>query len=90
MTYACIQIAVYLGLKEIYLLGVDCDYTVGSVSNHFYAEDKPDMTERSMAEMTLAFQAAHQYADAHGIKICNANRGGNLEIFERVDFDSLF
>lgn len=35
------------------------------------------------------FEAAKRYADSHGIKIYNATRGGNLEVFERVDFDSL-
>ena len=33
------------------------------------------------------YKAAKQYADLHGIRICNATRGGKLEIFERVDFD---
>lgn len=37
-----------------------------------------------------AYQSAQQYADSHKIKIYNATRGGKLEIFERVDFDSLF
>ena len=36
------------------------------------------------------YQAARKYADSHGIKIYNATRGGKLEVFERVDFDSLF
>ena len=36
------------------------------------------------------YQKAKQYADAHGIKIYNATRGGKLEVFPRVDFDSLF
>lgn len=36
------------------------------------------------------YQAARKYADTHGIKIYNATRGGKLEVFERVDFDSLF
>jgi len=33
---------------------------------------------------------ARKYADSHGIVIKNAGRGGKLENFERVDFDSLF
>lgn len=36
------------------------------------------------------YQLARKYADSHGIKIYNATRGGKLEVFERVDFDSLF
>ena len=39
---------------------------------------------------TMAFEKAKEYADSHGIKIFNATRGGKLEVFERVDFDSLF
>ena len=39
---------------------------------------------------TEAFIEAKHYADEHGIKILNATRGGKLEVFERVNFDSLF
>ena len=41
-------------------------------------------------EATLSYQAAKQYAQTHGIKIKNATRGGKLNVFQRVDFDSLF
>ena len=37
-----------------------------------------------------AHVAAKKYADEHDIKIYNATRGGKLEVFPRVDFDSLF
>ncbi len=40
--------------------------------------------------MLAAYTEAKRYADTHGIKIYNATRGGKLEVFERVDFDSLF
>ena len=40
--------------------------------------------------MISAYKSAKKYADAHGIKIYNATRGGKLEVFERVDFDTLF
>lgn len=39
---------------------------------------------------TEAFIEAKRYADEHGIRILNATRGGKLEVFRRVDFDSLF
>lgn len=35
------------------------------------------------------YKKLKDYADKHGIKIYNATRGGNLEIFERVDFDEI-
>jgi hypothetical protein len=36
------------------------------------------------------FKAAKKFAENNNIKIYNATRGGKLEVFERVDFDSLF
>ncbi|MBQ2617709.1 MAG: hypothetical protein IJF90_12695 [Synergistaceae bacterium] len=39
---------------------------------------------------TDAFITARHYADEHGVRILNATRGGKLEVFERVDFDTLF
>ena len=36
------------------------------------------------------YMCAKEYAERHEIKIYNATRGGKLEVFERVDFDSLF
>lgn len=86
--YIAIQIAVYMGFAEIYLLGVDCDYPKNEKS-HFYGDDF-DLGGDPGWEMSMnTFKSARQYADAHGIKIFNATRGGKLEEFERVDFDSL-
>jgi hypothetical protein len=33
---------------------------------------------------------AERYSRDHGFRIYNATRGGELEVFERVDFDGLF
>ncbi len=89
VTYVCIQLAVYMGFTEIYLLGVDCNYVTGSKNNHFYEEENEDNKIYREDLMILAYEYAKEYADAHGIKIYNATRGGKLEVFERVDFDSL-
>lgn len=99
VTYTCLQLAVYMGFKEIYLLGVD--FTNGdqkkNVSQpHFYNEeqDKRDYeiyyNVAHTEHIFHAYLATKKYADLYGIKIFNATRGGELEIFERVDFDSLF
>ncbi len=90
VTYICIQLAVYLGFKEIYLLGVDCDYKYRSQNNHFYNVENDDIIEHNVDGMILAYQSAKQYAETHGIKIFNATRNGCLEVFERVDLDSIF
>ena len=87
ITYSLIQIAVYMGFKEIYLLGCDCDYSGKKM--HFADYGFP-LTTDPRNRMLTAYQVAKEYADAHGIKICNATRGGKLELFERVDLNSLF
>jgi len=90
ITVGCIQIAVYMGFKEIYLLGTDCNYTIGSYNNHFGGDGKPDLIDHSISSMLKGYQMCRDYADKHDLKIYNATRGGMLEVFERVDFDSLF
>ena len=64
------------------------------VKNHFSAdvnhvklaanENLPQLDKTG-----LAYIAANEYAKEHGVKILNATRGGKLEAFERVDFDSI-
>lgn len=90
VTYVCLQLAVYMGFKEIYLLGVDCNYITGSKNNYFIEEGKEDNRDHREDLMMQAYAYAKEYADNHGISIYNATRGGMLEVFERVDFDSLF
>jgi uncharacterized Rossmann fold enzyme len=88
----CLQLAAYMGFKEIYLIGADnCNY--GKEHAGHYVADYDHENFKSWVHVdktTLAYQSAKAYADAHGIKIYNATRGGKLEVFERVDFDSLF
>lgn len=98
ITYGMIQMAVYMGYREIYLIGVDHNYTMknGKVdAERSYAEGiKPiDMSSQFPPELLLceiSFRGARKYCEAHGIKIRNATRGGKLEIFERIPLDSLF
>ena len=40
--------------------------------------------------MEEAYRIARSYFKAHGVQVFNATAGGRLEVFERVDFDSLF
>lgn len=100
VTYMMLQLSIFMGFKKIYLLGVDHNYSQvlnpdGTVSfnsnvrDHFSDSDVIANTP-AIYKITVAYQAAKEYADSHGIKIYNATRGGKLEVFERVDFDSLF
>lgn len=95
--YGMIQIAVYMGYKEIYLVGMDHNYVMkdGKVdAERSYCKGiKPiDMANQYPPELTLcenAFRTAKRYCEEHGIIIKNATRGGKLEVFERVCLDDL-
>jgi hypothetical protein len=91
---AC-EFAIYMGFKEIYLLGTDCSY--GKDKNHFYTQYAPGINGKSENpnpeegyKMTLSFNALYQYCESKGIKMRNATRGGMLDTVPSVDFDSLF
>ncbi len=92
VTYSCIQFAIYAGFKQIYLLGVDnCNY-LSHEAQHFVKdyEVAKGMPSLNAELANFAYRSAKNYAAAHEIHIYNATRGGALEEFERVDFDSLF
>ena len=101
VTYDAIQLAIYMGYSEIYLLGVDHNYSVKtdskghitrdeSVKDYFEGLEKTAITAMNYEATTAAFEAARRYADNHNIVIKNATRGGKLEAFERIEFDQLF
>lgn len=104
VVYTAMQIAVYMGIREIYLIGVDHHFhtsindkgeiIVDPTAKDYFCEgynvDKEQLYIPNTDKSTLTFIAAKRYADAHGIKIYNATRGGKLEVFPRADFDELF
>lgn len=89
ISYSMLQLAVYMGFKEIYLLGTDCSYDVNG-KQHFVESGFFDKQASSVGErMIYAYTHAKRYADKNGIKIYNATRGGMLEVFERVDLENV-
>lgn len=108
VTYSMLQMAVYMGFKTIYLLGMDCSFEYeeledGTIVHNdvkSYANLIGDLAVEHLHNAGTAgsevyqnikgYKAAKKYADTNNIKIYNATRGGKLEVFERVDFDSLF
>ena len=102
-----LMIALYMGFKEIYLLGYDHDWIshVGS-SSHFYEEEehilatRPGYSEWVECDYELLFRCywnlwnqykiLHRYAQNKGIKIYNATEGGILDVFPRIEYETLF
>lgn len=105
-TYFCLELAVYLGCSEIYIVGCDMSYKVnlnrdGTVTyneagkDHFYKNEEEAAASCPMKPLPTwqqkdALAAAAVFSKERGYNIMNATRGGALESFPRVDFDSLF
>jgi len=105
VSFSMIDFAISLGSKEIILIGFDHNYCFPKgyedelykvsegESNHFHPDyrRKGDLwTEPRVDNITFQFKVIKEYCDNNNIKIYNATRGGKLEVFPRVDFDSLF
>lgn len=88
ITYSLLQVAVYMGFKEIYLVGADCTYN--TEIKRFRDHGVIDRTIDTAGDrMMVAYKKAKEYCDAHDVKIYNATRGGMLEVFTRVDLDKV-
>lgn len=94
VVYATLQIAVYMGFSEIYLLGVDCNYEIGNNFHNKKMEYDNDNyqyrdNEQTGLIMIDAFKIAKEYADEHNVRIYNASTGGMLEVFPRVRLEEV-
>lgn len=93
VTNFAINLAVYMGIEEIYLLGVDCSYTGKKQYANGVVDPKAmsqDEAYRTQQKMTDSYQYVKKQLDSLGIHVYNATRGGELEVFERRNFDDLF
>lgn len=104
VTTTCMQLAAYMGCKEIYLLGVDHSYkqtvddngnvsTDNSVTDYFTKDYAATMENKNIPNLqatTRSYQQAKEHCDNNNIMVYNATRGGKLEVFPRVNFDDLF
>lgn len=100
ITAVCLQLAMYEGFREIYLLGCDCSYFQTGLQHFCEPEDIVEKNCNTYGMMDSNLQTLYYHINAYekikdnaehkGIKIYNATRGGYLEVFERVNFDELF
>jgi hypothetical protein len=99
-----IPLAIFLGARRIVLAGFDLNHHVDpSRSYHFYAShaqfpefdsmaaDRRYDYPRLLSAMQREFESHHLLAEcarAMGVEIVNATRGGLLDAYPRVDFES--
>lgn len=94
VAYSAIQLAAYMGFDEIYLLGIDCNYTEGKLK-HFAEKEKEDAIEvNELKKLEImenrfktSFKIAYEFLKNKNVKLYNATRGGNLDVIPRVNLD---
>lgn len=89
ITFSLIQLAVYMGFTEIFLLGADCSFSKTG-KNHFAEHGHMILNIETVQARNFAmYECVKEYAERHHVKIFNATRGGELEIFPRIQFDDI-
>jgi hypothetical protein len=105
--HPAIYLAIYAGIKEIYLLGVDHSWLLHfGESKHFYREEEHSLTRnkynewggikdigedfRHHAHLWDIYRDIRSEAGKVGVSIFNASPGSLLDIFPRVNFNSIF
>jgi hypothetical protein len=92
VTVMAIQLAIHMGLRGIYLLGADCNYSSGRmhfIETEFDRRTRGDEAFYSEAERLnrVGYRAAGEFAERMGCRIFNATRGGMLEEFPRITLE---
>lgn len=101
VTIACMQLAMHLGYKHIYLLGIDHNFDKiitengeviidPSVKNYFvegYDDDVASEVTHDLGNTTRAYYDIRRFINKTDVKIYNASRKTKLEPFERVTFE---
>jgi len=107
VTIMHLQLAYFLGFKEVYLIGMDFSYALPESTkiegcNYTSQEDDPNhfhpdyfgkgkkWHDPKLDRVLMNYEKCKKEYEADGRKIYNATIGGKLEIFERVDYYSLF
>ena len=103
VTYGAIQMAHYMGFSEVYLLGIDHNYSISlnekgipvmndGVQDYFKGSTASNkgLNLPRIVESTVAYMTARKFADKQeNFVVYNATRGGKLEAFERVCLEDI-
>ena len=93
VVYAAIQIAAYMGFKEIYLLGVDCNYL--QPQKHAEGMGYAHIYNSPINRLEAAGRIMHcQFAEMkkilpESVKVYNASKESMLDVFPKVTLEEL-
>jgi len=101
-----IMIALYMGCTPIYLIGFDHDWLSNRSKDRYFYTGKTVNTDKKISGNLLnehykitiervlklwqGYENLSRYSTKKNIEIINASKGGFLDVFKRIDYDSLF
>jgi hypothetical protein len=104
VTFVALQLAYYMGFKEVILVGLDHSYvekglpsgtetrTAEQDQSHFHPNYFPKGSRWQLPDLLrseIDFSLARHAFEADGRRIFDATIGGKCEIFEKIDFSSI-
>lgn len=104
VTYCAMQVAYFLGFEEVVLVGVDHGFPNSGTPNKLVVADGPDSNHfhpdyfgegvkwqyPDLAGSEVSYRVAKGVFEKAGRRISDATIGGNLDIFQKVDYYSYF
>lgn len=101
-----LMLAYYMGCNPIYLVGCDHDFLKTTKEEyeskdieHFYPSSKPNLPSEvmpwdewhnAMKLIDLQYNQLKLYASLWGFNVFNATKGGCLDVFPRIEYETLF
>lgn len=104
VTHVALQVAYYMGFKQVVIIGLDHFYEkdgvanervvrVGPDVNHFHSEyfaDGQEWDNPDLSESERSFAAAKLVFERDGREIVDASLGGRCRIFPKRDYREIF
>ena len=104
VTYASLQVAYYLGFKQVVIIGMDHRYTYTGEPNETHQLDGPDPNHFSpeyfgggqqwdnpdLVRSEESYAIARQVFEEDGRRIIDATLDGACTVFEKADFRTIF
>ncbi len=104
VTYACLQLAFHMGFEQAILIGVDHSFAAKGQPNTTVVSQGDDLSHFDPKYFGKGFRwqlpdldtseqgywLARQAYESFGRQVLDATIGGHLQVFPKVDYDSLF
>jgi hypothetical protein len=104
VTYACLQLAYHMGFEKAILIGVDHSFSTKGVPNTTIISQGDDQSHFDPKYFGKGFRwqlpdldtseqgywIARQAYDTSGRQVVDATIGGKLQVFQKVEYESLF